>query len=200
MTGLELAQLGTLVVAAGLLPERAPGVEPAPGRRVRPATAGRPAAGSAPGCPRPRGPARAPPTSARSCRGAAARRTARRRRPARRSPPRYITATSSADVPDHGEVVRDHQVGQTELLLQLLEQVEDLRLDRHVQRRDRLVGDDEARFERDRAGDADPLALPAGELVRVASARPTPAARPGRAARGPGSSGRRRSRARAAAR
>ena len=48
------------------------------------------------------------------------------------------------------------------------EQVEHLGLDRDVERRDRLVGDEQLGLERDRAGDADPLALAAGELVRVA--------------------------------
>ena len=66
------------------------------------------------------------------------------------------------------EVVGDEEVGQAELLLQLLQQVDDLRLDRHVERRHRLVADDEVRLDRERAGDADALALAAGELVRVA--------------------------------
>ena len=48
------------------------------------------------------------------------------------------------------------------------EQVEDLRLDRDVERGDGLVGDDELRLQRERAGDPDALALAAGELVRVA--------------------------------
>ena len=55
--------------------------------------------------------------------------------------------------------------------LERLEQVEDLRLDRDVERGDRLVGDDQVRIDRERAGDADPLALAAGELVRVARRR-----------------------------
>ena len=45
---------------------------------------------------------------------------------------------------------------------------DDLRLDRHVERGDRLVGDDQLRVHRQRAGDADTLALASGELVRVA--------------------------------
>ena len=49
-----------------------------------------------------------------------------------------------------------------------LQQVEDLRLDRDVERRDRLVGDDQLRLQRQRARDADALALAARELVRVA--------------------------------
>ena len=39
---------------------------------------------------------------------------------------------------------------------------------RHVQGADRLVADDEVRLEGQGPGDADPLALAAGELVRVA--------------------------------
>src|SRR5262245_770820 len=54
------------------------------------------------------------------------------------------------------------------LALQLYQEVEDLRLDRHVERADRLVAHDQRRAERQRAGDTDALALAAGELVRVA--------------------------------
>ena len=60
----------------------------------------------------------------------------------------------------------DEQVGQPELVLKFLEQVDDLRLHRDVQRRHRLVGDDQFGLQGQRPGDADPLALPAGELVR----------------------------------
>ena len=77
------------------------------------------------------------------------------------------------DVPDDREVVRDEQVREVELVLQRLEQVDDLRLDRDVERGDRLVRDDEVRVDGERAGDADPLALAAGELVRVARRRVT---------------------------
>ena len=52
--------------------------------------------------------------------------------------------------------------------LQLLEHVDHLRLNGHVQRRDRLVADDELRPGGQGAGDADALALAAGELVGVA--------------------------------
>ena len=74
------------------------------------------------------------------------------------------------DVADDGEVVRDEEVGELELLLQLLEEIDDLCLDRHVERRDRLVRDDEIRIQRECAGEADALPLAAGELVRVARA------------------------------
>src|SRR5207302_787898 len=66
------------------------------------------------------------------------------------------------------QIVRDEQVRQLALALQLDEQIDDLRLDRDVERAQRLVGDDEARLDRERARDADALALAAGELVRIA--------------------------------
>ena len=66
------------------------------------------------------------------------------------------------------QVVRDEDVGQAEVALQVLEQVQDLRLHGDVERRDRLVADDQLRVDRERAGDADALALAAGELVREA--------------------------------
>ena len=70
------------------------------------------------------------------------------------------------DVANDREVVRDEDVRQPEVALQRLEQVDDLRADRDVERRDRLVENDQLRTERQRAGDADALALAAGELVR----------------------------------
>ena len=73
-----------------------------------------------------------------------------------------------AHVAHDGEVVGDEDQRQPELALQVAQQVEDLRLDRHVERGDRLVGDDQLRLERERARDADALALAAGELVRIA--------------------------------
>ncbi len=64
------------------------------------------------------------------------------------------------------------------LALQVHQQVEDLRLNGHVQRRDRLVADDELRIERQRAGDADALAAAAVQLVRIGVDQPAPPARP----------------------
>src|SRR5579884_2172200 len=72
------------------------------------------------------------------------------------------------DLPDHREVGGDEDVREPELALEVLEQVEDLRLDGDVEGGDRLVADDQLRLERERARDADALALTAGELVRVA--------------------------------
>jgi hypothetical protein len=59
------------------------------------------------------------------------------------SRPRYITPTWSADVAHHRQVVADEQVGQALLALQVLHDVQHLRLHRHVQRRGRLVADQE---------------------------------------------------------
>src|SRR5215204_1960600 len=72
------------------------------------------------------------------------------------------------DVLYHGEVVGDKDVGQVELFLQVLQEVDDLGLDRDVESRDGLVADYQARVERDGPGDPYPLTLAPGELVRVA--------------------------------
>src|SRR5438046_429353 len=73
-----------------------------------------------------------------------------------------------ADVAHHGEVVRDEQVRELEAVLQLFEQVDDLRLNGDIQSGDRLVGDDEVGLHRQGARDADALTLATVELVRVA--------------------------------
>ena len=72
-----------------------------------------------------------------------------------------------ADVAHHGEVVRHHEVGQAELVLEVLEQVDHLRLDRDVEGTHRLVGDDQVGVDREGARDADALSLAARELVGV---------------------------------
>ena len=65
------------------------------------------------------------------------------------------------DVAHDGEVVGDEQVGEPELALQLLQQVDDLRPDGDVEGADGLVADDEVGLHGERPGDADALALAA---------------------------------------
>src|SRR5690606_29683951 len=81
-----------------------------------------------------------------------------------------------ADVPHHAQVVRDEDIGQAHVALQVHQQVDDLGLYRHVQRRYRLVADDQRGLQGQRAGDHDALALAAGELVRIAVGRLGPQA------------------------
>ena len=64
------------------------------------------------------------------------------------------------------------QDGHAESLLEVAQQVEDLRLDGDVERGGRLVGDDQARLAGDGAGDEDALGHAAGQLVRVTGERP----------------------------
>ena len=71
------------------------------------------------------------------------------------------------DLPDDRQVVRDEHVGQREVALEVLQQVENLRLHRNVERGHRLIADDQLRLQRKRTGDADALALAARELVWV---------------------------------
>jgi len=67
-----------------------------------------------------------------------------------------------AHVAHDREVVCDEHHREAELALHLAQQVEDLRLDRDVERGDGLVGDQQLGFQRQRARDADALALAAG--------------------------------------
>src|SRR5260370_11569202 len=72
------------------------------------------------------------------------------------------------DVLHDRKVMGDEQVRQVELRLQPLEQVDDLRLDRDVERGDRFVADDEGWADRERPRDPDALPLTARKLVRIA--------------------------------
>src|SRR5215831_6312721 len=65
-----------------------------------------------------------------------------------------------------GEVVGNEQVGKTELGLQIAQQVQDLRADRHVEGGDRLVKHDQLRKESQGPGDRNALTLPARKFVR----------------------------------
>ena len=68
---------------------------------------------------------------------------------------------------DHAEVVGDQHQRGARPLLDRLEQLQDLRLDRHVERGRRLVGDQQLRLARERHPDHHALAHAAGQLVRV---------------------------------
>ena len=76
-------------------------------------------------------------------------------------------AHTVSDSLHHGEVVADEQVRQSHLFLQIHHQVDDLRLDRDVQRGHRFIGDHQLGPQRQGSGDADALPLTSGELVRV---------------------------------
>ncbi len=66
------------------------------------------------------------------------------------------------------QIVRDEQIGQRQSLLQLDQQIDDLRLNRNIERRNRLVEHDKPRIDSQRTGNAHPLPLTAGEFVRIA--------------------------------
>src|SRR5262245_47672115 len=75
----------------------------------------------------------------------------------------------TADVLDKPQVVGNEQKGQLQSHPQVEQQRDDLRLNRHVQRRHGFIGDDERRIQRQRSSNADTLALAAAELVGVAA-------------------------------
>ena len=114
--------------------------------------------------------ARAPesPRAAPACTGGAAARTARALAAYSTMRPRYMTATRAAMCLTTARSCAMNTYGEPEALLQVHQQVDHLRLDRYVERRHRLVADDQPRLDGERARDADPLPLAAGELVRIA--------------------------------
>ena len=128
------------------------------------ATAARRSARSRPGA----RPGRAPgsPRSAARYRDARGRANSCSDGPTSHSRPRYITATRSLTAFTTARSWAMNRQRQAEARLHVLQQIEDLRADRNVERRDRLVADDEFRIEHQRPRDADALALPAGEFMR----------------------------------
>ena len=68
----------------------------------------------------------------------------------------------------HAQVVGNEQIGQAQSFLQFLQQVHDLGLNGDVQRRDRLIADDELGVKSQGPGNTNALPLSTGELVRVA--------------------------------
>ena len=97
-------------------------------------------------------------------------------RPGLDDPPEVHDRHPVSEPRDHRELVGDEDHRQAEVAADLLEQRQELRLDRDVERADRLVGDQQPGVDRQRAGDRHPLALAARELVRVAL--DAPAAQP----------------------
>ena len=72
----------------------------------------------------------------------------------------------------HTKIMADEKIGQIKFFPEAHEQVQDLRLDRNIQRRHGLITHNEIRLHRQRACNADTLALPARELGWFALAQP----------------------------
>ena len=72
-----------------------------------------------------------------------------------------------AELGDDAEMVRDDDDDAVEVAAQLAQQMDDLRLHRHVERGGRLVGDQQAGIGEQRGGDGHPLAHAARQLVRI---------------------------------
>ena len=80
-------------------------------------------------------------------------------------------ADALAEAGDEAEVVRDQQDGGVDAPAQLLDEVEDLGLDRGVEAGRGLVEDEQLRVDGQRHGDDDALLLAAGQLEGVATQR-----------------------------
>ena len=119
--------------------------------------------------------AAAPTRAARAYRGAAARANNASTDASSTLRPAYMTTTRcaiSATTP-RSWVIR--MIAAPSLCLQLAHQIEDLRLDRDVERGRRLVGDQQLRVAGERHRDHHALAHAARELVRVLAGRAAPA-------------------------
>ncbi|MNP21772.1 hypothetical protein D3C76_1144050 [compost metagenome] len=73
-----------------------------------------------------------------------------------------------ADALHYRHIVRNKQKCNAHLPLQIEQQIDDLRPNGDIQRRDRLVGNHHLRIQRQRAGNADPLPLTAGKFMGIA--------------------------------
>ena len=71
------------------------------------------------------------------------------------------------DLTHNREIMRDEQVRQASVLLEVREEVQHLGLHGNVERGYRLVAHNKSRLDRERSGDADTLTLSAGELMGI---------------------------------
>jgi hypothetical protein len=69
------------------------------------------------------------------------------------------------EVPGRGQVMGDVEHPELSLVLELVQEVQDLQANRHVQHRHRLVGEEDVGIGSERPGDSHPLALSARQLV-----------------------------------
>jgi len=74
---------------------------------------------------------------------------------------------AACDMVDDAKIVADEDQRQTKLALQLRKQVQNLGLDRDVERTGRLIAYHDARLEHQRPGDRDPLTLAARQFGRI---------------------------------
>lgn len=69
-------------------------------------------------------------------------------------------------MPNRRQIVRNEEVGQFMLSLQVLQQVENLSLHGNIQRAQGFITNQQPRFDRQRARNADALTLPPAEFPR----------------------------------
>ena len=121
----------------------------------------------------------------RACRGASGRANRSFTGALSTTRPAYMTTTCSAFSATTPEVVRDEQDAHRQPLLELAQELQDLRLDGHVERGGRLVGDAAASARTPAPSRSSRAAAAARELVGVGvhAASPAPGCPPGRAAR-----------------
>jgi len=84
------------------------------------------------------------------------------------NPPQVHDQNALANVLHHSQIMGHEQIRHTMITLEVLEQIDDLSLNGHIQRAHRLVADNQPRLDRQGTGDSNTLALPSAEFMRVA--------------------------------
>lgn len=74
----------------------------------------------------------------------------------------------------HRKIMRDEEVGKPEILLQIFQQIENLRLHGNIESGDGFVADQQFRAKREGSCNADTLSLPARKTVRITVQRAFP--------------------------
>ena len=85
------------------------------------------------------------------------------------NPPEIHDRNAIRDMAHHREIMADEQIRKFQFFLQIGQQVQNLCADGHIERRDRLVTDNQFRLHRNGAGNGDALALATGKFMRIAS-------------------------------
>jgi hypothetical protein len=76
-------------------------------------------------------------------------------------------SNSITDVFDDSEIMGDEEIGKTQLISKIHQEIQDLGLDRNIQGRNRFIRDDQIGTKRNSSGDTDPLTLSSTELMGV---------------------------------
>ena len=82
-------------------------------------------------------------------------------------PSQIHNGNTIADMFDDAQVMRNKNIGQMIFFLKLIQQIQYLRLNRHIQCGNRFIADHQFRRQRQGSGNIDSLSLPSGKFVWI---------------------------------